>query len=123
MRSYSISWKYSKLEMNFCDYQLFRFDLFFILLFLQLQQHFNEVIFNLEREMYLAEGVRMSEISFEDNSECVLLIEGRTGLIGLLEDECAVGSNGSDMLYINKVHFETRMVSLVIYEINVSINY
>lgn len=103
----------------------------------KLQQHFNEVIFNLEQEMYLEEGIPLSEVlspphyvypywcmyvcmwfylhnlfsnsqvAFEDNSACVMLIEGRMGLISLLDDECSLGPKGSDITYINKVHWAT----------------
>lgn len=34
--------------------------------YVQLQQHFNEVIFNLEREMYLEEGIPLSEVHYID---------------------------------------------------------
>jgi len=53
--------------------------------------------------MYQQEGIALSQVVFEDNGLCVELIEGRTGLISLLEDECSVGANGSDLLYIAKV--------------------
>ena len=42
----------------------------------KLQFHFNEVIFTAECEMYLSEGISLENINFEDNSECVSLIEG-----------------------------------------------
>mmetsp|Transcript_27478 Transcript_27478/g.37764 ORF Transcript_27478/g.37764 Transcript_27478/m.37764 type:complete len:1363 (-) Transcript_27478:153-4241(-) len=72
----------------------------------KLQFHFNEVIFSQERDMYEQEGIALSQVVFEDNGPCVELIEGRTGLISLLEDECSVGANGSDLLFIAKVQKE-----------------
>lgn len=53
--------------------------------------------------MYRQEGISLSQVVFEDNGQCVELIEGRTGLISLLEDECSVGANGSDLLFLSKV--------------------
>jgi hypothetical protein len=41
-----------------------------------LQFHFNEVIFSEETAMYAAEGVPTESVVFEDNAECVKLIEG-----------------------------------------------
>jgi hypothetical protein len=42
------------------------------------QFHFNEVIFSEETAMYAAEGVPTESVVFEDNAECVKLIEGET---------------------------------------------
>jgi myosin heavy subunit len=43
----------------------------------KLQFHFNEVIFHEETQMYLSEGISLEKVIFEDNSECVALIEGK----------------------------------------------
>jgi hypothetical protein len=43
----------------------------------KLQLHFNDVIFSIEREMYLSEGISMKQVAFKDNSMCVSLIEGK----------------------------------------------
>jgi myosin heavy subunit len=43
-----------------------------------IQFHFNEVIFSEETAMYAAEGVPTESVVFEDNAECVKLIEGGT---------------------------------------------
>ena len=69
----------------------------------KLQHHFNEVIFTEERLMYESEGIDLAEIKFEDNSECVRLIEGKPfGLLALLDEECVLG-NASDLTYISKL--------------------
>lgn len=69
----------------------------------KLQFHFNEVIFHEEKMMYQDEGISLDEIAFEDNSECVNLIEGKPyGLISLLEEECSLG-NGTDLSYASKI--------------------
>lgn len=68
----------------------------------KLQFHFNEVIFSEETMMYQEEGIPLEHISFEDNGECVNLIEGKPyGLLSLLEEECSLG-NATDLTYINK---------------------
>lgn len=70
----------------------------------KLQYHFNDVIFSVERSMYEEEGISLDNVQFEDNGECVNLIEGKPfGLISLLEEECNLGNNGSDLGYINKL--------------------
>lgn len=70
----------------------------------KLQYHFNDVIFSVERMMYEEEGISLDAVNFEDNGECVNLIEGKPfGLISLLEEECNLGNNGSDLSYINKL--------------------
>lgn len=43
----------------------------------KLQFHFNEVIFHEETAMYLAEGISLEEVVFEDNAQCVSLIEAK----------------------------------------------
>jgi len=69
----------------------------------KLQFHFNEVIFNQEMKMYLDEGISLDAVHFEDNAECVGLIEGKPiGLISLLDEECSLG-NATDASYISKI--------------------
>lgn len=53
--------------------------------------------------MYTAEGVPAESVVFEDNAECVKLIEGKPyGLLSLLEEECSLG-NATDLSYIAKI--------------------
>jgi myosin heavy subunit len=69
----------------------------------KLQFHFNEVIFSEETAMYAAEGVPTESVVFEDNADCVKLIEGKPyGLLSLLEEECSLG-NATDLSYIAKI--------------------
>jgi hypothetical protein len=73
----------------------------------KLQFHFNDVIFGGEIMMYESEGVPAEtikeSIKFDDNSECVALIEGKPyGLLSLLEEECSLG-NATDTSYANKI--------------------
>lgn len=54
----------------------------------KLQQFFNEHIFKLEQAEYTAEGIDWTAISFNDNQECLDLIEARPlGILSLLDEE------------------------------------
>ena len=65
----------------------------------KLQYHFNEVIFTNEKLMYEEECIPTESIVFEDNAECVALIEGRPyGLLSLLDEQCTLTS-ASDLSY------------------------
>ena len=42
-----------------------------------------------EQEIYAREGIRWKEIEFEDNQECIDLIDARhTGVFAVLDEEC-----------------------------------
>lgn len=65
----------------------------------KLQYHFNEVIFTNEKLMYEEECIPTEAIVFEDNAECVALIEGKPyGLVSLLDEQCSLAS-ASDLSY------------------------
>lgn len=67
----------------------------------KLQQKFNEDIFRNVQAEYKAEGIVLTEIEYEDNT-CVLdLIEGRTGLLNLLNEEC-IRPKGNDLDFVHK---------------------
>ena len=50
----------------------------------KLQRHFNRHLFEVEQQMYADEGVDWSYITFNDNRPCVELLEGGSGLVGIL---------------------------------------
>lgn len=50
----------------------------------KLQRHFNRHLFEVEQELYAAEGVDWSYITFNDNRPCLDLIEGGGGIVGIL---------------------------------------
>ncbi|DBA99721.1 TPA: hypothetical protein ACH3X3_012272, partial [Trebouxia sp. C0006] len=58
----------------------------------RLQQQFNKHLFKLEQEVYASEGVDWTTVEFEDNQECLDLIEARppksVGILSLLDEEC-----------------------------------
>ena len=70
----------------------------------KLQFFFNDVIFRMEMEMYAEEGIPHEDIEFQDNSECVFLIEGRPfGILALLEEECSLKGNVTDLSFATKI--------------------
>ncbi|GLC37189.1 hypothetical protein PLESTB_000989500 [Pleodorina starrii] len=54
----------------------------------KLQQHFNQHVFKWEQAEYEREGVDWSYISFRDNADVLDLLEGRLGLMDLLDELC-----------------------------------
>lgn len=48
-------------------------------------------VFKLEQEEYVAEEIPWVFIDFCDNQPCIELIEGRLGVLDLLNEECKVG--------------------------------
>jgi myosin heavy subunit len=50
----------------------------------KLQRHFNRHLFEVEQDLYANEGVDWSYITFNDNRPCLELIEGGSGIVGIL---------------------------------------
>jgi myosin-5 len=67
----------------------------------KLQQKFTEDIFRSVQAEYEAEGIALAEIWYDDNTDVLDLIEGRTGLLALLNEEC-VRPKGSDEQFVQK---------------------
>jgi myosin heavy subunit len=62
----------------------------------KLQRHFNRHLFEVEQELYANEGVDWSYITFNDNRPCLELIEGGSGIVGILNTlDDAWGGMGS----------------------------
>ena len=53
-----------------------------------LQEQFNNFIFKLEQKEYELEGIDWSNITFPDNKECLDLIQGKGGILKMLDEEC-----------------------------------
>ena len=50
------------------------------------------MIFREESKMYLDEGISLDRVVFDDNGECVNLIEAKPcGILSLLDEECTLG--------------------------------
>lgn len=68
-----------------------------------LQQHFNAHIFKSELEDYAKEGIVLKEeVNFVDNSDCLQLMDGKGGLLEMLDEEIMV-AKATDMTYVSKV--------------------
>ncbi|KAJ3112615.1 Myosin type-2 heavy chain 1, partial [Phlyctochytrium bullatum] len=72
----------------------------------KLQQEFNSHVFRLEQELYIKEKIEWSMISFNDNQPCIELIEGRTGMAGILSllDDASRTGGSTDVNLVNTLH-------------------
>ncbi|KAB8349554.1 hypothetical protein FH972_023578 [Carpinus fangiana] len=69
----------------------------------KLQQEFNAHVFKLEQEEYLREEIDWKFIDFADNQPCIDLIEGKLGVLALLDEESRLPM-GSDDQFVTKLH-------------------
>ncbi|KAJ3283673.1 Myosin type-2 heavy chain 1 [Rhizoclosmatium sp. JEL0117] len=69
----------------------------------KLQQEFNAHVFRFEQEDYVKEGIQWTQISFSDNLPCIQLIEGRGGILSLLDEETRLQS-GTDATFVQKLN-------------------
>ncbi|KAI9890874.1 MAG: Myosin type-2 heavy chain 1 [Vezdaea aestivalis] len=68
----------------------------------KLQQEFNQHVFKLEQEEYLREEIDWTFIDFSDNQPCIDLIEGKQGVLSLLDEESRLPMGADD-------HFATKL--------------
>jgi myosin-5 len=69
----------------------------------KLQQEFNAHVFKLEQEEYVREQIDWTFIDFADNQPCIDLIEGKLGILSLLDEESRLPM-GSDEQFVTKLH-------------------
>ncbi|TKA31004.1 hypothetical protein B0A50_01972 [Salinomyces thailandicus] len=69
----------------------------------KLQQEFNQHVFKLEQEEYEREEIQWKYIDFADNQPCIDLIEGKLGVLALLDEESRLPM-GSDESFVTKLH-------------------
>jgi myosin V len=69
----------------------------------KLQQKFTQDVFRSVQVEYEYEGIALGEITYDDNSNVLDLVEGRLGLLAFLNEEC-VRPGGSDAGFVSKVH-------------------
>lgn len=67
----------------------------------KLQQKFTKDIFKAVQEEYKYEGIALDDIKFDDNSDVLELIESRSGLLAMLNEEC-MRPKGSDKEFVYK---------------------
>ena len=69
----------------------------------KLQQEFNQHVFKLEQEEYVREQIDWTFINYSDNQPCIDLIEGKLGVLSLLDEESRLPM-GSDDSFVTKLH-------------------
>jgi len=69
----------------------------------KLQQKFTQDIFRSVQAEYEFEGIELGEVTFEDNADVLKLVEGRMGLISVLNEEC-VRPRGNDISFVSKIN-------------------
>ncbi|KAF7359510.1 Myosin 5 [Mycena sanguinolenta] len=69
----------------------------------KLQQEFNSHVFKLEQEEYVKEKINWTFIDFSDNQPCIDVIEGKLGVLALLDEESRLPS-GSDTSFLQKLN-------------------
>jgi myosin-5 len=69
----------------------------------KLQQKFTMDIFRSVQQEYEFEGIELGEVMYTDNADVLKLIEGRMGLISVLNEEC-VRPKGNDVAFVTKVY-------------------
>ncbi|TFY67201.1 hypothetical protein EVJ58_g1777 [Rhodofomes roseus] len=69
----------------------------------KLQQQFNAHVFKLEQEEYVREKINWTFIQFSDNQPCIDVIEGKLGVMALLDEESRLPS-GTDASFLQKLH-------------------
>jgi myosin-5 len=67
----------------------------------KLQAKFTEDIFRSVQEEYEYEGIPLDLIKYDDNTDVLDLIEGKAGLLSMLNEEC-VRPKGSDEAFVQK---------------------
>lgn len=69
----------------------------------KLQQYFNWHMFKLEQSEYSQEQIHWNHIHYEDNQECLDLIESQNGLISILDEQTKL-SKSTDKLFLSKIY-------------------
>ena len=67
----------------------------------KLQQKFTQDIFRSVQAEYEYEGIELGEITYDDNTDVLDLVEGRMGMLAFLNEEC-VRPGGNDKSYVSK---------------------
>ncbi|XP_030549734.1 myosin-2 [Rhodamnia argentea] len=69
----------------------------------RLQQHFNRHLLKLEQEEYQLDGIDWTKVDFEDNEDCLTLIEKKPlGVLSLLDEESNF-PKATDLTFANKL--------------------
>mmetsp|Transcript_24855 Transcript_24855/g.71869 ORF Transcript_24855/g.71869 Transcript_24855/m.71869 type:complete len:1419 (-) Transcript_24855:699-4955(-) len=68
----------------------------------KLQQKYTLDVFSSVQEEYEYEGISLGDLEYQDNADVLGLIEGRMGVIAVLNEEC-VRPNGNDTSFVSKI--------------------
>ena len=74
----------------------------------KLQQIFIELTLKSEQEEYLREGIEWVHIDFFNNKPIVNLIESKTGILALLDEECLRPGETGDHKLLNKFNIHLK---------------
>lgn len=66
---------------------------------------FNAHVFKLEQEEYVREKINWTFIEFSDNQPCIDVIEGKLGVLALLDEESRLPS-GTDASFLTKLNMQ-----------------
>lgn len=68
-----------------------------------LQSHFNQHFFRMELQEYEAEGIKVGiDVTYQDNSDIVSLINAKGGILSILDDEALIPKT-TDQTFVSKV--------------------
>mmetsp|Transcript_26509 Transcript_26509/g.85758 ORF Transcript_26509/g.85758 Transcript_26509/m.85758 type:complete len:934 (-) Transcript_26509:1407-4208(-) len=69
----------------------------------RLQQRFVADVLAKAQQELVAEGVPWTKVEYDDNAEVLRLLEGRAGLVDILNEECIRGASGTDANFVDKL--------------------
>ncbi|KAJ8607011.1 hypothetical protein CTAYLR_006242 [Chrysophaeum taylorii] len=69
----------------------------------RLQQRFVADVLARAQQELVAEGIPWAHVEYDDNAEILRLIEGRAGLVDILNEECIRGASGTDANFVDKL--------------------
>lgn len=80
----------------------------------RLQQFFNERVLKEEQRIYESECLQLKKIDFQDNSDCLQLIEKQNGILQLLDEESKLPKSSylhytGEVHQLNKNHFHLQV--------------
>ena len=81
----------------------------------KLQQKYTLDIFRSVQDEYAHEGIELGDIQFSDNAEVLRLIEGKIGIISVLNEEC-VRPKGNDTAFVSKIKTVNKEVACLVNE-------
>ena len=68
-----------------------------------LQEQFNKHVFEQQQQEYIREGIKYEEVKFKSNQYIIDVIQGNTGILGQLNDECKL-PEGEDGKWARKMY-------------------